>query len=334
MLKAASNKEIINAEDFYQRFTLDAFCDIAFGINVDSQASDVPFSRNFDLNTGSINLRFITPVWKWMPWLRSERDVRSSKRIIDDFAMTLIESRKASKESIADQHDLLSFLVREDNEAHDDTYVRDQIINFIIAGRDTSAQLLTWVSYYLAREASDSRIWRRLAAEAAQCVRGVAGTYDEVKSMPYTEAVLKEALRLMPPVAIDTKVAVRNDVWPDGTVVRAGDFVNWHTYALGRDNEFFPNALEFKPERWLDIEENGGKSIPAKCFVVFNAGPRLCLGQRQAMIETAIVLSMLVKAGVRFELAPQQRAKQRLTHFATTLRCNNGMQLVVKKINE
>lgn len=87
-----------------------------------------------------------------------------------------------------------------------------------------------------------------------------------------------ETLRLHPSVPGNQKYALEDDVWPDGTFVKAGTYVSWNPYAQGRNkNVWGDNAKEFYPERWLD--ENGNlKRENAGKWPAFHAGPRICLG--------------------------------------------------------
>lgn len=121
--------------------------------------------------------------------------------------------------------------------------------------------------------------------------------YEEINRMPYLNAVLSEALRLYPSVPLDTKVALSDDVWPDGTFVPAGTQVGYNIYAMGRDKEQWGDDAEsFNPERWLEMDAPPDNHH----YPVFNGGPRECLGRRLAMIEMKTCLAMLLpKMGFR-----------------------------------
>eukprot|EP00250_Pteridium_aquilinum_P019486 c24449_g4_i1 orf=210-2444(-) len=125
-------------------------------------------------------------------------------------------------------------------------------------------------------------------------------TYEELKEMKYLQAALQEAMRLYPPVPHDTKFVVEEDVFPDGTRVRAGAQMVYHVYAMGRMQSIWGEDCEsFRPERWLEEEgENAGGLVnmsPYK-WPVFQAGPRSCLGKEMAMLQMKCVASALIQS--------------------------------------
>lgn len=88
-----------------------------------------------------------------------------------------------------------------------------------------------------------------------------------------------EVLRLYPSVPNNIKYALNDDVWPDGTHIRAGDYVAWSTYAQGRSEKVWgPDAKQFKPERWFTPEGELKRESQGQ-WPVFHVGPRVCLGK-------------------------------------------------------
>lgn len=88
-----------------------------------------------------------------------------------------------------------------------------------------------------------------------------------------------EVLRLYPSVPNNIKYALNDDVWPDGTHIRAGDYVAWSTYAQGRSEKAWgPDAKQFKPERWFTPEGELKRESQGQ-WPVFHVGPRVCLGK-------------------------------------------------------
>lgn len=90
---------------------------------------------------------------------------------------------------------------------------------------------------------------------------------------------LYEVLRLHPPVPGNVKVALEDDIWPDGTRIRKGDAVCWSPYAQGRSTEIWgPDAKQLRPERWINEQGELRRESQGK-FPVFHVGPRVCLGK-------------------------------------------------------
>jgi cytochrome P450 len=195
-------------------------------------------------------------------------------------------------------------------------------MNFMIAGRDTTAQAMSWATLMVARRPD---VQTRVAEEAAR-VLGPAGspplTYEALLAgLTYTQAVVSETLRLFPSVPKDGKVVVADDVLPGcGTAVRAGDVVAWSPFCMGRRVDLWgPDASEFKPERFLT-----GDSRPSPYkYPVFNAGPRTCLGQNMALAEAAYGLALVLRAHV-VTLAPDVAAAVDAWEAAAPARARAG----------
>jgi hypothetical protein len=197
-------------------------------------------------------------------------------------------------------------------------YLRDLVLNFLIAGRDTTAQALSWTIYCLAQHPDAEAAVRAEIIDVCG-VRGPA--YDDINRLPYLNAVLSEALRLYPSVPVDFKMALNDDTWPDGTFVPKGSGIVYDIYSMGRDTSIWgEDADAFRPERWLEMDNPMGTYE----YPVFNAGPRECLGRRLAMIEMKTCLAMVLPQ-VSFALAiphDQIRTDNQLTiGMSTGLPC-------------
>ena len=130
--------------------------------------------------------------------------------------------------------------------------------------------------------------------------------YEEVKDMIYTHASLCESMRLYPPVPTDSKLAVADDVLPDGTVVKKGSRITYHPYAMGRLEMLWGGDwAEFKPERWLERDEASEKwnfvGRDAYTYPVFQAGPRICLGKEMAFLQMKRVVAGVLS---KFKVVP------------------------------
>lgn len=191
------------------------------------------------------------------------------------------------------------------------------------AGRDTTAQALSWMYYEVMRNpAVERNIWQEVDKLDER------PTYEMLtKDMRYSNAVFLEALRLYPPVPRNLKTAVADDVLPGGIKVQAGDRIMFSTYAIGRNKKVWgPQAPEFLPERWFEgnspeiekgtlknsthsnAEDHTWPKVRKEStfkFSSFNAGPRICLGQTFATLE-ALTVIMMISSKFKFELVPGQ----------------------------
>ncbi|KAL1882093.1 hypothetical protein VTK73DRAFT_2502 [Phialemonium thermophilum] len=165
-------------------------------------------------------------------------------------------------------------------------YMVDQVLSTIVAGRDTTAMALTAVFWFLARSPDVvDKLRKEILAAGVE-----DPSWEQLKDMRYLNNVLKEALRLCPPVATNSRVANRDLVLPHGggpdgqlpVLVPKGTPVRWSLHSLQRRNDIYgPDANEFRPERWDDDLRVGWEYIP------FHGGPRICLGQQFALTQMA-----------------------------------------------
>ncbi|KAK3331020.1 cytochrome P450 [Apodospora peruviana] len=174
-------------------------------------------------------------------------------------------------------------------------HIIDQILSIIVAGRDTTAAAMTATFYYLAR---DPAAVGKLRKEIQHL--GVENpTWEQLKNLKYLNNCVKEALRLLPPVATNSRAANKDTVLPRGggpdgkqpLLVPKGTATRWSLYSLQRRKDIFgPDADEFRPERWDDHVRVGWEYIP------FHGGPRVCLGQQFALTQMAYTLFRFFKA--------------------------------------
>ena len=180
-------------------------------------------------------------------------------------------------------------------------YLRDMTVNFIIAGRDTTACALSWFVYELSKHPD---VEKKLLDEMESVFQGRQPSYDDLNECHYLTACLSETLRLHPSVPLDIKTAVADDVLPSGTKVRAGHTVGYLPYAMAHLERIWgKDAAEFNPSRWLDEAGAFVRADPFK-YPVFQAGPRMCLGVDMAMLEMKVVASILLPS-LRFSVVKE-----------------------------
>ncbi|MFV0281674.1 MAG: cytochrome P450 [Rhodoblastus sp.] len=195
--------------------------------------------------------------------------------------------------------------------------LRSNIVTFIGAGHETTANALTWTFYLL----SQSPEWRA-EVEAEADAQLNAGPIDGLtERMPVTMAVLEESLRLYPPAAFLSRAAKADDV-VCGMKIPAGAIVTVSPFLLHRHKKLWERPNEFDPTRFLGANR---ERIDRFAYIPFGAGPRICIGMGFAIQEAIIVLAHLVHA-FRFDLAPGHvvRPVQRVT-----LRPQGGMPMQI-----
>ncbi|KAL8765302.1 MAG: hypothetical protein Q9209_007577 [Squamulea sp. 1 TL-2023] len=171
--------------------------------------------------------------------------------------------------------------------------IRSELLNVLLAGRDTTASLLTNVWFMLAKR---SDVWTKLRREV-DALGGEQPTFEQIKDMKYLRYVMNETLRLYPVVPANTRMSITDTVLPrgggpDGTsplFIPAKTTVGWNLYAMHRRKDLFgKDAEDFKPERWETLR-------PGWEYLPFNGGPRICIGQQFALTEASYTTIRLMQ---------------------------------------
>jgi cytochrome P450 len=175
--------------------------------------------------------------------------------------------------------------------------LRDQVATMIVAGHETTALTLFWSLYLLASAPAEQN---RVAEEVAAIDLSIEAAGAALPKLPYTRAVVNEALRLYPPAAAIARVAIADDR-VDGAAMPGGSLIMISPWVLHRHVRLWNDPDAFDPSRFV------GDKPPAHRFAYlpFGAGPRICVGAQFALAEAGLVLAMLVQ---RFEFALADKA--------------------------
>ena len=207
------------------------------------------------------------------------KDVKLVRNFVEAIIARSLSKGKGASES-STNYVLLHELISHTN---DIVKVRSELLNVLLAGRDTTAGFLSNIWFALSR---NPNVWARLRAEV-DALNGELPSFTKLKDMKYLKAVLNESLRLYPIVPGNAREALRDTVIPVGGgedglspfFVPKGTLIGWDIYTMHRRKDVFGDDAEtFRPERWLD--ENGRKGLrPGWEFLPFSGGPRICLGR-------------------------------------------------------
>ena len=228
------------------------------------------------------------------PTLREARAVRQLDHIVDGLIADGL-----NREDGADggAQTLLSRLSAQPEAVGGARGLREQVKTFLAAGHDSSALTLSWAFLLLAAHpAADAR----LAEEVRTVVGDRPPAPEDLPRLVYTQAVVKEALRLYPPLWMTGRRAVaRCEI--GGRTVPAGSLVLTSQWAVQRLARLFPRPDEFRPERWEGTEREGAETagLPRFAYFPFGGGPRVCIGQGFAVMEVSLLLAAVAR---RFRL--------------------------------
>ncbi|MFN8468480.1 MAG: cytochrome P450 [Caldilineaceae bacterium] len=237
----------------------------------------------------------------WLPTARNRLD-RRSRETLNAAVDQIIALRRAQSVDgeVPDRGDLLSMLMLardEDGRPMDDQQLRDEVVTLFVAGHETTSSALTWTWLLLAQH---PEVAARLHAELDAVLGPEPGrlpTLADLPQLPYTLQVIKESMRLYPPVwVLNTRTASEDTTIGDYEIPK-GTNIFISQYVMHRQARFFPEPQRFDPARWTPEFE---ASLPKFAYMPFGGGPRVCIGNSFAMMEAQLLLATIAK---RWDLA-------------------------------
>jgi cytochrome P450 len=246
-------------------------------------------------------IQFISP-GAWILWRKIPRfGFGKSLKAIDDYLYEIIEERRKREDG---RHDLLQHLI---DAGLDNGVIRDQMLTMLIAGHDTSTALLAWTFALLGQHIE---VYKRLVQEV-----------DTLEKSPLLDQVIKETMRLYPPIHIGNRSVAEETEFSEGKVP-AGERMFYSIYLTHRDPDIWENAEQFCPERF-----SGGRKTPPFSYVPFGGGPRSCIGAAFGQAEARIVIARLLQT-FTFELLNADKIHP---HMGATLEPRPGVLMKVKR---
>ncbi|KAF7318060.1 Peroxidase [Mycena chlorophos] len=303
----------VDFQDLIGRFTMDSATEMLFGKCVDSLKGSIPYAHNAGISHAEARAKskeneFITAFSRALEAVaaRDRRGVLAP--LYEIWTDATHEPMKVVNAFLAgEKREAQTLLDELLDSTSDGTILKDEVLNILIAGRDTTMHTLTMVIYFLSVYPA---VAQRLRAEVlAQIGSSRAPTFENIKEMKYLRAVINEALRLYPPVPFNLRASVQSTTWPSPDpnekpiYVPAGTQTPYAIFIMQRRKDLWgPDADEFDPDRFLDERLKQYLLHNPFAFLPFNAGPRICLGQQFAYNEMSFVLVRLLQAFSSFEL--------------------------------
>ncbi|GAW02064.1 cytochrome P450 monooxygenase CYP63 [Lentinula edodes] len=334
--------------DLYSRFALDAASEFLFGQNLDTLSATLPvagktkmgpkgsatedpwgsFASAFEMAQQVITAR--SRVGYFWPLFELFRDKNAPNaevvhRWLDPLVKSaLSEKEKMEKAGICSPVTEKNFLQHLAESTDDPIIIRDQLLSLLLAARDTTACLLTYVTYFMAIY---PEITKRLRSEVLEhCGTSGSVTYEQLRNLKYMRAVINETLRLYPPVPLNVRESRAGGctLSPSDSTYRAscdadvmaddprplhmpGSTAITFLPLLTQRNKILwgSDADVFDPDRWLEGERLSRFVANPMMFTPFSAGPRICLGQNYAYNEASFFLVRLLQQFDTFSLAPE-----------------------------
>jgi cytochrome P450 len=297
--------------------TLDIAVRTLFGSTLQAEAEQVGDSLGYLMRYSLRKARSPIKIPENWPTPANRRATRETQ-FLDSLVYGIIKERQAEGNT-NHHHDLLAMLMSamdEDGTQMTPRQLRDESMTLFLAGHETTALTLSWACYMLSENpAAEARLHEELQGILADRAPELA----DFERLPYLRAVVNETLRLYPAAYIVARTSVAPctiagyDFPADTTMIMA-------QWVMHRDPRYFDDPEVFRPERWLNGLEN---RLPAGAYFPFGDGPRRCIGQGFALLESALVLATIAQK-YRFKLVPGHPV---IPDPLVTLRAKHGIRM-------
>lgn len=232
--------------------------------------------------------------------------LNAATSVVDGVVSRAIEQRRNAPHDGAERHDLLTLLLEardeETGEGMNEAQLRDEVATLFAAGHETTANALSWAWALLSQHPS---VARALRSELARVLGGRSPTADDWAALPYTRAVVQETLRLFPPAWMMGRLALEDDTL-GGFHIPAQSMVFVSPWATHRVPSLWPNPEGFDPERFMTDAGSSAEARAPYAYFPFGGGPRVCIGNHFALLESVLVLATLAQR-FRVDLQPGYR---------------------------
>ncbi|KAH8708660.1 Cytochrome P450 52A13 [Beauveria bassiana] len=321
----------IDLGPLFFNLTLDSATEFLFGQSVDSQLLDSPnaakatssehetkanrdskdwssFGRAFDRANTTISFKGMLMDFHFLYSPKSfTDDCNTVHRFADYFVQQALNEEQEVSGSPDSKGETEAFVFLRElvKSTKDPKALRGQLLNILLAGRDTTAGLLGWTFYLLARHPDYYSKFHRIIVETFGPYSEHASslTFESLKACSHLQNLLSEVLRLHPVVPENSRRATRNTMLPRGggvdgnapVYIRKGEEVIYNVNVMHRRKDIWgDDADEFRPQRWIG-SKHGWEYLP------FNGGPRICLGQQFALTEAGFVVVRLLQRYSKIE---------------------------------
>jgi len=294
--KAARGEPVDVTSEMF-RLTLDIVLRCLFSVEVNERYPDVYDALTEILRDTEKRIWAIASPPRWMPTPGNAR-YNAALRILDSFVLDIVEDRRASGQR---PNDFLQILIDTYGDKSSDKFnprlLRDQALSMVLAGHDTTANVLSWVLFELSK---NPVIARQLIDEVDTVLEGRRPAFEDLSKLPFIKMVFDETARLYPPAWTLSRTAVGDDQVGNHQI-KSGDNIMLCAYAVHRKPSLWRNPEGFDPYRFAEAN----KSHQQYAYFPFGLGARTCLGARFALMESIVIIAMIFQS-FRLELVPGQ----------------------------
>jgi cytochrome P450 len=277
--------ETIVLNDELQQLSLAIMARTLFGFEIsEAEGTFADTARTISERFNLAHLSTYLP--EWVPTRRNRR-YRRALSDLDTVIYRLIDQRRAASETPDDLLDILVAAADDPSTDIDDESLRDEIATVILGGHDTASLAMTYTLYAVATHPD---VEERLLEEIDETLADGDPTTDDLGSLPYLDAVVREAMRLYPP-AYTLFREPTSEVELEGYTIPEGATVTIPQWIVHRDGRWYDEPTTFDPDRWID-----GLELPEYAYFPFGGGKRQCIGMRYGRMETKLVVATLLQS--------------------------------------
>lgn len=320
MLATWRDGETRDIQQEMSRLALEIVAKSLFGANVSSEAANVSEALKVvsEQLYNAANLAMVFPEKLPLP---SAFSLRRAVRRLDEIIYPIIRKRRAAANG---SPDLLGMLLaaQENGNRMTDRQLRDEVMTLFLAGHETTALALSWTFFLLSRHPA---VEEKLLAELRAVLGRRAPAPGDLARLPYTDCVVKEALRLYPPAWGIGRRAIRA-FEVGGYRLPAGTNIFILQWIVHRDARFYASPETFNPDRWRG-DPVGRGALPRFAYLPFGAGPRVCVGASFALMEARLLLATILPR-FHLEVVPGHPVE---IQPSVTLRPRHGIKVVLQK---
>ena len=337
-----ADQSTLELKDAFTKYTNDVTATCAYGININSMKDPKNTFYVYGKEATSFgrlqSLRFLAT--RTFPWLCRLLGIKVFKQEIMDFFKELVASTiKARDENGIVRPDMIQLMMETKGKLGPgkDLTIEEmtaQAFGFFFGGFESSSTLMCFAAYEVG---INEQIQRRLQDEIDQVLEDCNGqvTYEAINGMKYLDAVILESLRMYPSVIGSDRICAKPFELPPRVpgakpyVVQRGDIVWIPIYGIQHDPQYYPEPKKFDPDRFYDDPKQMSNSLS---FLSFGLGPRMCIGNRFALLETKVLLFYIF---AKCDLAPCAKSSipLKLDRKGTAMTSENGFWLKIQLRN-
>lgn len=344
-LLRGSKTDYIDIQSIFFKLTLDTATEFLFGESVSILSGGNPkipdaikFGEAFNRSQTTLAKRSSAQNFYYLlGGSQFQKDCKLCQSFTSSYVQMALDRNRNEKESSTEKSELsYVFLDELTKKNQDPVELRDQALNILLAGRDTTASLLSFVFFELLRHPD---IYQKLREDILEAfgTGTEAITFESLKRCVFLRYVINETLRLYPVVPTNFRVAVTDTVLPRGggpdesspVFVPKGSTIIYSVYGMHRHPKIWgPDADDFNPDRW-----RSPRAIShAWDFLPFNGGPRICLGQQFALTEASYTITRILQTFSKLEAKPGSSHDDQPLQAALTMCVGGGQGVPLKAI--